>query len=202
MRDIQRAGPTIPLYLSAPWTDESGTAFSGAPVYDIYVRKYKSRITPDALTRIETKINPLPGGGFDTTEVEVSKSAHFLSPDNTVYVASHGFGVWSTTSVVLGREAAPVDPIEIDKLNISLYPNPTRDIATVKFELPSASEVRIMMYTSDGRSIYAAMDNYDMGIHEVNLETSHLSPGMYFIRVDVQNETTSTSQTLKSVVIH
>ncbi|MEZ4777073.1 MAG: T9SS type A sorting domain-containing protein [Bacteroidia bacterium] len=202
VRDIVRAGPSIPLYLSSPWTDESGAEFSGAPVYDIFVRKYKSRLTPDALKRTEVKINPLPGGGFDTTEVEVTKSGHFLSLDNTVYIASHGLGLWSTSSTVLGRESAPVDPVVIEKLNITLYPNPTRDIATVKFELPEAAEVRIMMYSADGRNISAQNSNYDTGIHEVNLETSHLSPGMYFIRVDIQNETTSTSQTLKSVVVH
>ncbi|MDX2245582.1 MAG: T9SS type A sorting domain-containing protein [Bacteroidia bacterium] len=202
VREIQRAGPGVPLYLSSPWTDESGTSFSGAPVYDIFVRKYKSKITPDALTRTEIKINPLPGGGFDTTEVEVSKSSHFLSLDNTVYIASHGFGIWSTNSVVLGRESGPTDPVVIDKLNISLYPNPTRDIATVKFELPEAADVRLMMYTADGRNLFAEQKNYDTGIHEVNFETDNLAPGMYFIRIDIQSETTSVTKTLKSVVIH
>lgn len=196
--DIQQQIPQ--LYLSS-WTDESGAAFSGVPVYDIQVRKYRSVVTPDALTRTEIRINSTPNG-VDTTEVEVSKSSHRLIPDNNVYVATHGRGIWSTSSVVLGREANPNPELEIEETRISLYPNPTTKLANVRLELSEQCKVRFMMYSSDGRSIVQKQEEYHTGNHTVSFNTSQLAPGMYFIRVDVQGETENITKTLKSVVIH
>ncbi|MCB0843319.1 MAG: T9SS type A sorting domain-containing protein, partial [Bacteroidetes bacterium] len=198
VRDINNA---IPQLYTSTVTNESGSDFGGVPVYDIFVRKYKSIVTEDALTRKEIRINPIPGGGFDTTEVEIARASHELIKDNTVFVASHGLGVWSTSSVLLGRQGNTEEPVKIEQSSISLYPNPTQSETNIKFELTAKSIVSIVMYTVDGKTLSVTNKTFQAGVQEVNYDMNRLAPGMYFFRVDVQGENETISKTLKSVVV-
>ncbi|MCB0853869.1 MAG: T9SS type A sorting domain-containing protein, partial [Bacteroidetes bacterium] len=118
-----------------------------------------------------------------------------------VFVASHGLGVWSTSSVLLGRQGNTEEPVKIEQSSISLYPNPTQSETNIKFELTAKSIVSIVMYTVDGKTLSVTNKTFQAGVQEVNYDMSRLAPGMYFFRVDVQGENETISKTLKSVVV-
>ncbi len=65
----------------------------------------------------------------------------------------------------------------------TIYPNPFSQSATVSFELPKSSAVRLELYNTLGRRTSVLLDNEVMsaGLHEVSLNGSHLPSGMYFV---------------------
>jgi hypothetical protein len=63
------------------------------------------------------------------------------------------------------------------------YPNPSDKITSFTFKIPEASHVNLTVYNSLGIKIQQVTDNdYDPGTHSVVMNTSALSPGMYFYR--------------------
>lgn len=67
-----------------------------------------------------------------------------------------------------------------------VYPNPSRDGATVAFVLGTAAEVRLSVYDVLGRRVAVlAEGHYEGGRHEMGLAASALAPGVYVVRAAV-----------------
>lgn len=63
-------------------------------------------------------------------------------------------------------------------------PNPCKSLATIKFELPKSSTVNLSVYDTSGRLVFTlASGQYEPGIHEVILDASNFSTGVYFYRL-------------------
>jgi len=65
------------------------------------------------------------------------------------------------------------------------YPNPFNPVTTIEFSLPVSDNVR--MYLSDmlGRVVQdIAVGKYDAGTHQVSLNLSNLSSGIYFYTLE------------------
>lgn len=61
------------------------------------------------------------------------------------------------------------------------YPNPFNPGTTIKFALPVKSEVSIRLFNALGQEIRELVSrNYSAGTHELNLNASSLSSGIYF----------------------
>ncbi|MGN6415900.1 MAG: T9SS type A sorting domain-containing protein [Pseudobacter sp.] len=79
----------------------------------------------------------------------------------------------------------PTDPGR--DLALSLYPNPTPDMATIRFTLKAPTSVRLTLYTADGKFVGTAISNvtYQKGTHTVALPlTRTLSSGVYICRFE------------------
>ncbi|MCP5062774.1 MAG: T9SS type A sorting domain-containing protein [Ignavibacteriae bacterium] len=73
------------------------------------------------------------------------------------------------------------------KLNYA-YPNPFNQFATIDYELPRSSNVKIVVYNSLGREITTLVNaNHSMGRYKVELDGSKLSSGVYFYRLQSEN---------------
>ncbi|GJQ64268.1 MAG: hypothetical protein SCALA702_33210 [Melioribacteraceae bacterium] len=64
------------------------------------------------------------------------------------------------------------------------YPNPFNPSTKMEFTLPKESDVRISVYNVTGEELFtAAAGNYKAGRHEVNINMSDYSSGVYFVRM-------------------
>jgi endoglucanase len=64
------------------------------------------------------------------------------------------------------------------------YPNPFNPSTTIKYELPSASEMTLTVYDMLGREVSVLVnEKRDAGVYEVKCDMSGLSSGAYFYRL-------------------
>lgn len=182
-------GVRTPIYLMNLWTKEA--AIPSVPVYDIFVRKYQTRVREKALTRI-------------VDGKEVPRDNFILSRSQEVYIATHGAGIWNSTSFALrkGREVTEVPPLS--EMKISLYPNPNMgQETTVEVSLTADTEVQIEMYDLSGRRIdQQRYTNLPAGMHTMTLDARGLVSGLYLVKVRLRNETETLDRTFKSMIVH
>jgi peroxiredoxin len=94
--------------------------------------------------------------------------------DNAIAVLD---GLYNTTSTETpGGSAAGFSAV---------YPNPSSDLATVKFVTEAAGDVRIRLYNPLGQEILHLVDGlYPSGEHETRIQVSDLPAGIYILRME------------------
>lgn len=71
----------------------------------------------------------------------------------------------------------------------SVYPNPSEGRFTFEFELEQTSEVSLTIYSPDGRSSETIISReLEQGIQKVEFNGDHLSAGIYYYRMLINNE--------------
>ena len=100
----------------------------------------------------------------------------FLCDNGHVYRTLH------PDRVTTGFESSPVLP---PAYGLSQnYPNPFNPSTTIKYELPKSSMVRLSVYDLLGREVSVLVnERRDAGVHEVKLDASGLSSGVYLCRL-------------------
>ncbi|MBU0519171.1 T9SS type A sorting domain-containing protein, partial [bacterium] len=69
------------------------------------------------------------------------------------------------------------------------YPNPFNPSTTIRFGLPTASEVSLSIYNIRGERVADLVNGYRLaGYHDVTWEAGGLASGMYFCRFKVSGE--------------
>ena len=63
------------------------------------------------------------------------------------------------------------------------YPNPVRERATVRYELPTERAVTVAVYDALGRKVRTLVDEAQSGRQEVTLAARGLASGVYFVRM-------------------
>ena len=69
--------------------------------------------------------------------------------------------------------------------NLNIYPNPSSDILIVELDLRQSSGIDFFLYDANGRAVSANWPRdrtFEEGANTFNLRTSHLQPGIYFLR--------------------
>ena len=65
------------------------------------------------------------------------------------------------------------------------YPNPFNPATTIRFELPEAQAVRLVVYNAIGQQVQVLVDgSLGSGPHEVRFEAGHLASGLYLARLE------------------
>jgi hypothetical protein len=65
------------------------------------------------------------------------------------------------------------------------YPNPFNPSTTIKFEIARPSDVKLAVYTSDGREVAVLVnERREAGSYQVKVDGSNLSSGVYFYRIN------------------
>lgn len=76
--------------------------------------------------------------------------------------------------------------------NITLfqnYPNPFNPETTISFQLNEASNIELEVFTIEGRLVQTlANSRYLSGTHSIRFDASSLSSGMYFYRLQTENQ--------------
>ena len=70
-----------------------------------------------------------------------------------------------------------------------IYPNPFNPVTTIRIGLPKASALEVYAYNILGRRVWRLADGwYQPGWHNIAFDASHLSSGIYFIKVEAPGE--------------
>lgn len=159
-------------------TAEFGEEVGRVPVYDIHVRKYLANI------------------------IDEETQDFFLTSDNTVFVATHGRGIWSTESLKSNRKGIEQPAVELsDRTTINLYPNPTSGEAYLYLGLLEEAKVKVDVFGLDGRQVSQQIeDNLLEGNHDLVLPTAKLSAGIYLVRINLQHKNATKEKRLKLVI--
>ena len=81
---------------------------------------------------------------------------------------------------------------------IAVYPNPANEFAGVEIDLIDRSDVTLNVVNAMGQTVYTNAMTMDAGTQKVELPTSALSAGLYFVNVNVNG----VSKTLRLNVAH
>jgi hypothetical protein len=72
----------------------------------------------------------------------------------------------------------------IDNVNVSIYPNPVVNQATVSFELKESGNVSYQVFDMTGRMVMNQnLGRVAEGEHQVNINAENLSAGSYILRL-------------------
>lgn len=116
--------------------------------------------------------------------------------DYTVFISTGGRGLWKSSSIV-----SRPDPKEASAFEATVYPNPSTNHATVEFDLPISSDVRIEVWSLDGRKVDVITDRrHSAGVHKLGVNTQDLQAGIYLVKVNVANTNGQYAKTIKTVV--
>jgi hypothetical protein len=175
--DNPTANPPAPVVAGA-WTAQLPADFGNVPVYDIEVRRYRSVLRDE-----------------DTQDF-------VLYRDNTLFIASHGYGIWATRDLRFSREGEETEaPIQVAGPNAYFYPNPASSQAKLSVEMPEAARVEARLFTLDGRLVNVyANQQLEAGRSTFDISTARLNPGVYLMKVKASGETETLDKTIKVVI--
>lgn len=87
---------------------------------------------------------------------------------------------------------APTSATEVMDLGFTydIYPNPAGDIAKIKLQLDNASDIAYTVSNAMGQVVLKSdISNYNSGLQLIELNTSDLTSGIYFLQLQVGNRT-------------
>ena len=86
---------------------------------------------------------------------------------------------------------------EVLKNNLSVYPNPFKDILMVKYSIKEYSKVQIVVYDQLGKTVDIIYDGTkESGIYELNWLPEQLVNGVYYINLKTNTESIVTKAIL------
>jgi hypothetical protein len=99
-------------------------------------------------------------------------------------------GVPNPFDVIDKQDPVFVTPSEFEVLGT--YPNPFNPTTSIRFALPEAGKVSLLIYDVTGRLVANLVDGYrTAGIHDVTFDASGFASGIYFYRLSTGNFTTT-----------
>lgn len=111
----------------------------------------------------------------------------YTSNPGMIFIGTHGRGIWrSATLVGFGNnpatEAKDIKPL----LNLSIYPNPAVDLATLEFTLNvDASDALITVHNLSGKMVYSEnIEKANKGKNQTTLDVSGLAKGTYLVSIN------------------
>jgi len=117
------------------------------------------------------------GGGFGHYIYDVNGNQNFNAGGNTDFFVSK-----------FATEACGVANVkDIDLLNISLYPNPSKNNINIKSSYPISN---ITIYTILGQKVITKNINLE---EETLIKTTNLSKGIYYIKIQTETQTSTLS---------
>ncbi|HYV95474.1 MAG TPA: T9SS type A sorting domain-containing protein [Chitinophagales bacterium] len=76
------------------------------------------------------------------------------------------------------------------EFSVSVFPNPLTGSTTISFSLDKNTPITIGIFDLAGRKMKALLDeNAEAGDHQIQLNREHLSAGIYFLKVKMNQET-------------
>jgi len=72
---------------------------------------------------------------------------------------------------------------ELINEQLSIFPNPTRDLITISFEAKTLQDININILNSIGQQIYTSTFNNHIGTLNEKVDLSSFSEGLYFVKI-------------------
>lgn len=113
---------------------------------------------------------------------------------------SHGIHNTRLVQKLLGDAIATYTPTTVTGINIESnnlpasytlsqnYPNPFNPSTEIKFSLPEASNVKLVIYDAIGKEVAVLVNDYlSTGSYRYSWNASNLASGIYFYRIEAKN---------------
>ncbi len=100
-------------------------------------------------------------------------------------------GFWEIQTAEYYRlaEETPIPTIAENLILYPNFPNPFSEETTINFVLPQPSHVRIMLFNMIGQTVQTILDQrHEAGGYAVHLNMRGLAPGVYWIRMETDDE--------------
>ncbi|MCS3640704.1 T9SS type A sorting domain-containing protein [Salinibacter ruber] len=114
-----------------------------------------------------------------------------LRADETVQIEGSQDG--TALRLAVGTEGyvdEQADQVIPDEVTLTSYPNPVQKQATVEYTLPERADVRVALYDVLGRRVATLEEgSKQAGRHQIQLERTGLSSGVYFGRLEAGDKT-------------
>jgi len=75
------------------------------------------------------------------------------------------------------------EPVAASTISASVYPNPVKEMATVKVTVPTDGSVSVQITNLVGQTVMSMTKNVTTGVNTFNLDGSQLTSGVYFYTV-------------------
>ena len=157
------------------WTFD-GEAMGEIPVMEL---KQQRLYVEDVVT-----IKHTTDGDFETFYPGVKNTG-------IIYAATYGRGVFRCENYKKEFASVP-ETTSIDNVNVSIFPNPVVNQATVSFELKESGNVSYQVFDMSGRMVMNQnMGRVAEGEHQITINAENLSAGSYILRLSqgAKNET-------------
>ena len=119
--------------------------------------------------------------------IDVGFSDLELSPDDqALYGGARDYGIYRTFIMTHVSELLSLAGKSV--ILYPNYPNPFNPTTVIKYDLPTDSHVSLKVYDVLGREVLSLVDGVQTaGIHQVTLNASELSSGVYFYRLKARH---------------
>lgn len=129
---------------------------------------------------------------FRTEEIDLSDYAGqevhiaFVNVTNTL-----GYGLWLDNIGVSSTTAT--SEVRPDFFNLSVAPNPAGNFARLRYDLPQADNVEILIRDVFGRTVASVQqDQQPTGLHDLGLPIENLNPGTYLVTLRTAEKVATT----------
>ena len=93
-------------------------------------------------------------------------------------------------SQCLGTELNVEENIVANTVEMSIYPNPIVNDATISFSIEESAQVSYQVYDLSGRMMMnKVLGNFGQGSHKANFNVENLTSGTYIIKVQAGEKT-------------
>ncbi len=187
--------------IDATWLDPSGSqnyvlgsqlpdpSSSPAGIYNFNIS-----VTPQANGKQLVKFNFIKTGDYGLAgEVAVNGPNKFnsiafaLNAGNSI-TAMNITDVQIDTGTITGVDDLANTEIPVTYALSQNYPNPFNPTTTIKFALPKAGNVSLVVYDILGRKVAELVNsNLSAGYHTINFNASNFASGVYFYRLEAGN---------------
>jgi hypothetical protein len=126
-----------------------------------------------------------------TRDGSVNVDTYFI---NNAVISSSAFSITAVSPAYPISCCVPSNVLNIangNGFNISSFPNPANNAATIAISLKAASTLEITLYNTIGRLMDTYKLNGQIGANEINVDLSNFKSGIYFYNVKVGNSVTT-----------
>ena len=111
--------------------------------------------------------------------------------EGVIYIATYGRGLYKCdTYKVNDTELNVEENIVANTVEMSIYPNPIVNDATISFSIEEAAQVSYQVYDLSGRMMMnKVLGNFGQGSHKANFNVENLTSGTYIIKVQAGEKT-------------
>ncbi|NQV01507.1 MAG: T9SS type A sorting domain-containing protein, partial [Bacteroidia bacterium] len=117
---------------------------------------------------------------------EPTTTALTSGSDNRMFLGTYDQGLYRSSWVL----QIPDPQGKTDSYTLAVYPNPFRTLTTIEFQIPESQDVSIQIFNLTGHTISTLTDKiYSKGLHRLSWNAEELSPGLYYVRMQVGSYT-------------
>jgi hypothetical protein len=105
-----------------------------------------------------------------------------------IYIGTHGRGIWRTETLLSVEDQVNSTPSDVIR-DLTIFPNPSVNNASVIVNLKERSQVMIAMYDLNGRFVREISNGFlSAGERQVQFDVADLPNGTYILQLTAGND--------------